>query len=44
MGADGLFRFRSDGMIERGLAIFEIRPRGLREIEPAPLSFEPPAF
>ena len=44
MGADGLFRFRSDGMIERGLAIFEIRPRGLREIEPAPLSFEPQAF
>ena len=44
MGADGLFRFRSDGLIERGLAIFEIRPRGLREIEPAPLSFEPQAF
>ena len=44
MGADGLFRFHADGMIERGLAIYEIQPRGLREIEPAPLTFEPQAF
>ncbi len=44
LGADGLFRFHADGMIERGLAIYEIRSRGLREIEPAPLSFEPEAF
>ena len=44
MGADGLFRFHADGLIERGLAIYEIRSRGLREIEPAPLSFEPEAF
>lgn len=44
LGADGLFRFRETGMIERGLAIYEIHPRGFREIEPAPLSFEPPAF
>jgi len=40
VGADGLFRFHHDGMIERGLAIYEIRSRGLREIEPAPLTFE----
>ncbi|MEA1940867.1 MAG: penicillin-binding protein activator [Pseudomonadota bacterium] len=44
VGADGLFRFHADGMIERGLAIYEIQPRGLREIEPAPLTFEPQAF
>jgi ABC-type branched-subunit amino acid transport system substrate-binding protein len=44
MGADGLFRFRSDGLIERGLAVYELRSRGLRELEPAPLSFEPDAF
>ena len=44
VGADGLFRFHRDGMIERGLAIYEIRSRGLREIEPAPLTFEPQGF
>ena len=44
LGADGLFRFHADGMIERGLAIYEIQPRGFREIEPAPLTFEPQAF
>lgn len=43
-GADGLFRFRADGMIERGLAIYEMRSRGFFEIEPAPLTFEPEAF
>jgi ABC-type branched-subunit amino acid transport system substrate-binding protein len=44
LGADGLFRFREDGLIERGLAIYEIQPRGLRELEPAPQTFEPQAF
>lgn len=38
-GADGLFRFRPDGTIERGLAILEIQPGGIRVIEPAPKSF-----
>lgn len=41
-GADGLFRFGEDGVIERGLAIYEVRSRGFREIEPAPLSFDQP--
>jgi len=41
LGADGLFRFVGTGQIERGLAIYEMRSRGLREIEPAPLTFEP---
>jgi branched-chain amino acid transport system substrate-binding protein len=44
MGADGLFRFRANGLIERGLAIYEVRSRGFRELEPAPQSFEPEAF
>lgn len=43
-GADGLFRFSSDGVIERGLAIYELHPRGFREIDPAPQSFLPESF
>ena len=38
-GADGLFRLRSDGSIERGLAILEIQPDGIRVVDPAPKSF-----
>ncbi len=38
-GADGLFRFRPDGTIERGLAILEIQPGGIRVIDPAPRTF-----
>ncbi len=44
LGADGLFRFNSDGLIERGLAIYEVRSRGFRQIEPAPLDFTTPLF
>lgn len=35
-GADGLFRFRQDGSIERGLAILELRQQGPAAIDPAP--------
>ena len=35
-GADGIFRFGDDGIAERGLAIIEVRPRGLRVIDKAP--------
>lgn len=42
MGADGLFRFGPSGVIERGLAVYELRSRGFREIEPAPASFDEP--
>lgn len=38
-GADGLFRLNPDGSIERGLAILEIQPGGIRVIDPAPRSF-----
>lgn len=40
-GADGLFRFRNDGTIERGLAILEIQPGGIQLVDPAPRAFSP---
>lgn len=40
-GADGLFRLKPDGSVERGLAILEIQPGGIRVIDPAPQSFAP---
>ena len=41
LGADGLFRLRPDGTVERGLAIMEIQPSGITVIDPAPRSFAP---
>lgn len=38
-GADGLFRLRGDGRIERGLAILEIQPGGVTTLDPAPQAF-----
>jgi ABC-type branched-subunit amino acid transport system substrate-binding protein len=38
-GIDGVFRFRSDGTCERGLAIMEIRNGTTRVLSPAPRSF-----
>lgn len=40
-GYDGIFRFRPDGLNERGLAILEVQPRGFRVVDPAPASFTP---
>jgi len=40
-GADGLFRLRPDGAVERGLAILEIQPGGVQLVDPAPRSFAP---
>lgn len=40
-GVNGLFRFRSDGTVERGLAVMEITPSGPRVIENAPTTFNP---
>ena len=42
-GVDGIFRFRRDGVAERGLAVIEIGPRGRRVIDEAPEVFAPPA-
>jgi branched-chain amino acid transport system substrate-binding protein len=38
-GIDGIFRFRPDGLSERGLAVLEIRPGKARVIDPAPTAF-----
>jgi branched-chain amino acid transport system substrate-binding protein len=38
-GIDGVFRFRTDGTCERGLAVMEIRGGGTRMISPAPRAF-----
>lgn len=35
-GADGVFRFRPDGSIERSLAILELRQQGPTAVDPAP--------
>ncbi|MEI8395783.1 MAG: penicillin-binding protein activator [Rhodospirillaceae bacterium] len=39
-GVDGIFRLRTDGLVERGLAVIEIAPGGARVIDDAPASFE----
>ena len=38
-GIDGVFRFKTDGTSERGLAVFEIRGGTARVISPAPKNF-----
>jgi ABC-type branched-subunit amino acid transport system substrate-binding protein len=38
-GADGVFRFRSDGLNERGLSVLQIGNGGVVTISPAPKSF-----
>jgi branched-chain amino acid transport system substrate-binding protein len=38
-GIDGLFRFRSDGTNERGLAVLRVATAGAQTISPAPKSF-----
>ena len=40
-GIDGVFRFRSDGLNERGLAVLRVAPGGGQIISPAPKSFQP---
>lgn len=39
-GIDGIFRFRPDGMVERGLAILEFKNGESIQIDPAPRTFE----
>lgn len=38
-GADGLFRFRADGAIERGLAIIQVGQNTTTVLDPAPRAF-----
>lgn len=39
-GLDGVFRFRSDGTAERGLAVIQITGEGFEIISPMPTTFE----
>jgi branched-chain amino acid transport system substrate-binding protein len=39
-GLDGIFRFRADGRVQRGLAVLEVQHNGDNIIDPAPQSFE----
>jgi ABC-type branched-subunit amino acid transport system substrate-binding protein len=41
-GTDGIFRFRSDGTSDRGLAVMEIQRGSTRIISPAPKTFPVP--
>jgi hypothetical protein len=43
-GIDGIFRFQPDGSAERGLAVLEVTPNGLRVTDPAPKSFPQAGF
>ena len=40
-GIDGVFRFRTDGTNERGLAVLQVTPGGGQAISPPPRSFAP---
>ena len=39
-GIDGIFRFGKNGIVQRGLAVLEIRQRRVVEIDPAPRTFQ----
>jgi ABC-type branched-subunit amino acid transport system substrate-binding protein len=39
-GVDGLFRFTQQGLVQRGLAVLEITPRGKIVVSPAPQNFQ----
>ena len=39
-GVDGIFRLLSSGLVERGLAVMEVRPRRFEVVSPAPRTFE----
>jgi branched-chain amino acid transport system substrate-binding protein len=40
-GIDGVFRFRTDGTNERGLAVLRVAPGGPQPVSPAPRTFTP---
>jgi ABC-type branched-subunit amino acid transport system substrate-binding protein len=39
-GVNGVFRFRADGSIERGLAVLAVDPNGFMVVSPAPTTFQ----
>ncbi|MDF1747502.1 MAG: penicillin-binding protein activator [Alphaproteobacteria bacterium] len=42
IGAEGLFRFRENGIAQRGFAIMEVQSNGVQMIQQAPSSFDQP--
>jgi len=43
-GRDGIFRFRPDGQVERGLAVLQVGRQGFAVVDKAPETFAPPIF
>jgi ABC-type branched-subunit amino acid transport system substrate-binding protein len=43
-GVDGLFRFTTQGLVQRGLAVLEIQPGGDKVVSPAPRNFQDFAY
>jgi branched-chain amino acid transport system substrate-binding protein len=39
-GVDGLFRFATNGLVQRGLAVLQVEPQGSAVVSPAPQSFQ----
>jgi len=39
-GIDGIFRLRADGLVQRGLAVLEVRRDGNAVVDPAPETFQ----
>jgi ABC-type branched-subunit amino acid transport system substrate-binding protein len=44
VGVDGVFRFTPGGLVQRGLAVLEVRPQGNVVASPAPKGFEDLAY
>ena len=44
VGVNGVFRFRPDGSIQRGLAVATIRDNAVVILDPAPRSFAGPGL
>lgn len=43
-GMEGIFRLRADGLVERGLAVMELAPEGVRVVDAPPAGFDPLAY
>jgi ABC-type branched-subunit amino acid transport system substrate-binding protein len=43
-GVDGLFRFTSQGLVQRGLAVLEVQLGGAKVVSPAPRNFQDFAY
>jgi hypothetical protein len=43
-GLDGIFRFRANGLVQRGLAVLQVQRGGNTIIDPAPQTFQALGF